>query len=217
MMDNGIGLGDLLAVMNSKESTGWGGNWIWVLVLFLIFVVVFRGSNFFGTNYGTPTAFTSTEFTLNNIEREIQGVQKGICDSTYALNNSILGNRYSIGQDLCNGFHGVNDNISQLGYQMQSCCCETNRNIDALRYENAKNTCDIITASQANTQRIIDMMTQDKIESLRNELQSAQLALQNNAQTQTLINELRPCAVPAYLTCSPYTALNSYSCNGCGC
>ena len=70
-----------------------------------------------------------------------------------------------------------------------------------MRYENAKNTCDIITAEQANTQRIIDIMTQDKIEALRTELQSAQLALQNNAQTQTLINELRPCAIPAYLTC----------------
>lgn len=66
------------------------------------------------------------------------------------------------------------------------------------------------------TQRIIDMMTQDKIEALRTELQSAQLALQNNAQTQTLINELRPCAIPAYLTCSPYTALG-YNNSGCGC
>ena len=61
------------------------------------------------------------------------------------------------------------------------------------------------------------MMTQDKIEALRTELQSAQLALQNNAQTHTIINELRPCAVPAYLTCSPYTALNTYGCNGCSC
>lgn len=121
-MDNGIGLGDLLAVMNNRDNDGWGGNWIWMIVLFLIFAVLFRGDALFGGR-GTPsTAFTSTEFTLNNIERQIQGVQKGICDSTYALNNSILGNRYEIGQDLCNGFHGVNDNISQLGYQMQNCC-----------------------------------------------------------------------------------------------
>lgn len=81
------------------------------------------------------------------------------------------------------GINSVNGNISQLGYQMQNCCCETNRNIDAVRYENAKNTCDIITAGQANTQRIIDIMTQDKIEALRTELQSAQLALQNNGSS----------------------------------
>lgn len=122
-MDSGIGLGDLLAVMNSRDNDGWGGNWIWMIVLFLIFTVLFRGDALFGRTEGTPsTAFTSTEFTLNNIEREIQGVQKGICDSTYTLNNSILTNRYEVAQDLCNGFHGVNDNISQLGYQMQNCC-----------------------------------------------------------------------------------------------
>lgn len=120
-MDNGIGLGDLLAVMNNRDNDGWGGNWIWMIVLFLIFAVLFRGDTLFGDR-AASTAFTGTEFTLNNIERQIQGVQKGICDSTYALNNSILGNRYEIGQDLCNGFHGVNDNISQLGYQMQNCC-----------------------------------------------------------------------------------------------
>ena len=218
-MDNGIGLGELLAVMNSRDNDGFdGGSWMWVIFLFFIFAIFFAGGDgLFGRGGGpATTAFTGTEFTLSNIERQVQGVQQGICDSTYALNTSILNNKYELGQDLCQGFNSVNGNISQLGYQMQNCCCETNRNIDAVRYENAKNTCDIITAGQANTQRIIDIMTQDKIEALRTELQSAQLALQNNAQTQTLINELRPCAIPAYLTCSPYTALG-YGNSGCGC
>lgn len=58
------------------------------------------------------------------------------------------------------------------------------------------------------------MMTQDKIDSLRTELQAAQLQLGNFAQTQTLINELRPCAKPAYITCSPYT---NYFNGNCGC
>lgn len=214
-MESGIGLSELLAVMNTRDNDGFGsGSWLWMVFLFVIFAVLFRGGLFGGDT--ASTAFTGTEFTLNNIERQIQGVQQGICDSTYALNNSILNTKYEIEQDLCNGFHGVDSSITQLGYQMQNCCCDINRNIDAVRYENAKNTCDIITAGQANTQRIIDMMTQDKIEALRTELQSAQLALQNNAQTQTLINELRPCAIPAYLTCSPYTALN-YNGSACGC
>lgn len=168
-MDNGIGLGDLLAVMNSRDNDGFdGGSWIWVIFLFFIFAIFFAGGDgLFGRGGGpATTAFTGTEFTLSNIERQVQGVQQGICDSTYALNTSILNNKYELGQDLCQGFNGVNSNISQLGYQMQNCCCETNRNIDAVRYENAKNTCDIITAGQANTQRIIDMMTQDKIEAL---------------------------------------------------
>lgn len=62
-------------------------------------------------------------------------------------------------------------------------------------------------------------MTNDKIESLRTELQAAQLALQNNAQTQTLISSLRPCPVPAYPSCSPYEVASwvRSGCNSCGC
>ncbi len=35
-------------------------------------------------------------------------------------------------------------------------------------------------------------------------------------QAQTLVNELRPCAKPAYITCSPYQTSNfGYGCGGC--
>ena len=102
---------------------------------------------------------------------------------------------------------------------------ETNRNIDAVRYENAKNTCDITHNAQLNTrdileaqnagfQRILDFLTNDKIDSLRGELQSAQLQLGNMSQTNTLINTLRPYPYPAYITCSPYVSSYGY---GCGC
>lgn len=83
----------------------------------------------------------------------------------------------------------------------------------------AKNTCDIINANNANTQRIIDTLTQNEITALRTELQSAQLALQNNAQTQTLVNQLKPVPIPAYLTCSPYQSYSypyGYNTAGCG-
>ena len=110
--------------------------------------------------------------------------------------------------------------MAQLGYNMQDCCCQTQRAIDSVNYNAAKNTCDVIQAGNANTQRIIDVITADKVDSLRTELQAAQLALQNNAQTQTLVNQLKPVPVPAYLTCSPYTAYptgNPFGNCGCGC
>ena len=123
---------------------------------------------------------------------------------------------------------GVNNIMQQMATNAAAqaqCCCETNRNIDAVRYENAKNTCDITHNAQLNTrdileaqnagfQRILDFLTNDKIDSLRGELQSAQLQLGNLSQTNTLINTLRPYPYPAYITCSPY--VSSYGC-GCGC
>lgn len=119
---------------------------------------------------------------------------------------------------------GLNDNR----FAQQECCCTTNRNIDAVRYENTKNTCDIINTSNLNTrdiltnqnagvQRILDYLTTDKIEGLRTELQSANLTIQNMNQTSDLLNVLRPYPTPAYITCSPYTSSNIYNAfGGCG-
>lgn len=66
---------------------------------------------------------------------------------------------------------------------------------------------DVIDAQNAGTQRIIDLFTQDKIQSLQTELQSAQLQLSNNAQTNSILNALRPTPVPSYPVMSPYTSI----------
>ena len=92
--------------------------------------------------------------------------------------------------------------------------CETNRNIDAVRYENAKNTCDIITsgnmntrdlieAGTANTQRIVDMMTANEMQRLREQNNALTLQVSQAAQSTAIINAVRPTPTPAYPVCSP--------------
>lgn len=223
-MDSGINLGDLIPLMtNRNDNDGWGGSWMWVIFLFFIFAIFFAGDGFFGRGKrddAVSKADLCEAMNFNQVENSTRGLASGICDSTYALNTTGLNTRYELGAQMCQGFNTVGSQLAENRFAQQQCCCETNRNIDAVRYENAKNTCDIITAGQANTQRIIDFMTQEKIDSLRTELQAAQLQLSNNAQTQTLIDQLRPCAKPTYLTCSPYTTLGypyGYNTNNCGC
>ena len=60
------------------------------------------------------------------------------------------------------------------------------------------------------------MITANVMQELRDQLQAAQLQLGNVAQTTNIINAVRPFPQPAYITCSPYTAMNGYGCNGCG-
>ena len=87
---------------------------------------------------------------------------------------------------------------------------------------------DVIENQTAGVQRIIDTITQDKIQSLQTELQSAQLQLSNAAQTNNIINALRPTPTPSYPVMSPYTSIinptgftfgaGNCGCNvGCGC
>lgn len=220
-MDNGYSLADAVALTNGNNRGIFNEDLIGIL--FLFFIMGARGGwgNLFGGDPATANGMlTRAElmdgFNYNQIENGIRGLEKGLCDGFYAQNTTML-----------QGFNGVTRAIDQARFDSQACCCETNRNIDGLRYEGAKNTCDIINAATLNTrdiidsqnagfQRILDFMTTDKIESLRSELQSAQLALQNNAQTQTLISTLRPCPVPAYPSCSPYEIASWSRCD-CGC
>ena len=98
---------------------------------------------------------------------------------------------------------------------------ETNRNIDAVRYENARNTCEITNAIHAEgeaTRALINANTvqelRDRLEARDREVMVRDFQLSQQAQNAYLINEIRPCAKPAYITCSPYTT-SSFGC-GCG-
>lgn len=105
---------------------------------------------------------------------------------------------------------------------------QTQRAIDAVNYNMATNTCniqqsicnstrDIIDGQRESTNAILGFLTNEKISSLQ--AQNAQLTAQlsQNAQTQTLINTLRPVASPAYITCSPYESAYGTRNGGCGC
>jgi hypothetical protein len=53
----------------------------------------------------------------------------------------------------------------------------------------------------------------DKLDDKDRELMTANFQLSQQAQNAYLINEIRPCAKPAYITCSPYTTAGFCGCN----
>lgn len=202
MEGSGLSVADALALGKNNDGM-FGGNGSGAWVFFLFFLLAWGGGGFgFGNRDGS--ALTRSELcqdmNFQSLENSVRGIQSGVCDGFYAMNTGML-----------NGFSGVTSAITALGSQNQQCCCETNRNIDAVRYENAKNTCDVINAGNANTQRILDVITQNQIQDLRDKLQEAQLQNSQCAQNAYLINQLQPVARPAYITCSPYAA------SGCNC
>lgn len=124
------------------------------------------------------------------------------------VNNQLRG----ITNGLCDGFYATRQGISDLGYAVKDCCCTTNRNIDAVRFENAQNTCAITNAIHAEGETTRALINANMIQDLRDKLEARDrdilvrdFQLSQLAQNATLINELRPCAKPAYITCSPYT------------
>ena len=204
-MDSNYSLADIRAATRDDDDYNGQGSWFWIVVLFL-FMFGF-GRNGWGNDYNNG-ALTRAEMTdgFNNqsILNKLNGLENGLCDGFYAQNTTML-----------QGFSGIGNQIMQNQFAMKECCCETNRNIDAVRYENSKNTCEITTAIHnegEQTRALIQANTiqnlRDRLEAKSQELQTANFQLSQQAQNATLINELRPCAKPAYITCSPYQARN---------
>lgn len=132
----------------------------------------------------------------------------------------------NVQQTLCQGFNGLQQSISD-------CCCTTQRAIDGVNYNMAKNTCDlqnsianstrdIIDSQRCGTDRILNYLTGQEMDRLRAENQALRFQASQSAQNAYLIDQLRPTARPAYLTCSPFDTAygrngwNAYG-NGCGC
>ena len=120
------------------------------------------------------------------------------------------------------GFYGIQGALAENRFAAQNCCCETNRNIDAVRYEGAQNTCAITTAIHAEgeaTRALINANTmqelRDRLEARDRDVMVRDFQLSQQAQSAALVSELRPCAKPAYITCSPYTTAG-YGCGSCG-
>lgn len=196
---------DIAAVTNNgnnDRNSGWGGDWGAWIILFLIFGMFGWGGfggfgGGFGGNAGASGALTRADLcqdmNFNQLENGVRGIQQGICDSTYALNNSING----LGTTVMQGFHGVDNAICNLGYQTQQgfnqtnvalmqgqnalqaqlsdCCCTTQRAIDGINYNMASNTCaiqnsmcsntrDIIESQNSGTRAILDALTAQRIE-----------------------------------------------------
>ena len=181
----------------------WGDGAWWIIILLLFG----WGRNGFGGGYGGGSGVgenyvLATDFAT--IERKLDGVNNGLCDGFYAQNTNLL-----------TGFSGISREIA-------SCCCETNRNIDQLRFDTERQHCETRRAIDANADRIIGYLTNQEMDRLRCENQALRLNASQAAQNAYLINELRPTAKPAYITCSPFSSAFGWGSgwgngNGCGC
>ena len=205
-MESNYSLSDIRAATDGMDGQG---SWFWIVVLFLF--MFGSGNGLFNNGGGALTRAEMTDgFNNQSVLRKLDGITQGLCDGFYAMNTGML-----------NGFNTVGSQIAENRFAAQQCCCETNRNIDSVRYEASKNTCEITSAIHAEgeaTRALINANTmqalRDKLEDKDRELMTANFQLSQQAQSANLIAELRPCAKPAYITCSPYQARNF---GGCGC
>jgi hypothetical protein len=190
IMGHELSLADVAAV-NGGGMNGemWNNPFI-----YLVWLAVLGGGGLFGNRFGgsveSPAvqgALTRSDlfegFNTQDINAQLRGITNGLSDGFYAVNSGMK-----------DGFYGIKDAI-----------CGTNRNIDAVRYD----VTNAIHAEGEATRALINANTiqelRDKLEARDREIMTRDFQLSQLAQNQYLVNEIRPCAKPAYITCSPYT------------
>ena len=218
--------GDLpvLSYGNANNGGMWGGDGIWAILLLALL-----GNGGFGYGRGGFGGGTYSEAlgyelgkvaTTNDVASGFNNsaVLGGINDLklTQASNLNFINQGFAgLNNVISQGFAGVDNAICTLGYQNQQgfntlahqisdCCCATQRAIDGVNYNMAKNTCDIVQAINTSNQRVIDYMTSEKIDTLNRKLAVAEGQISNYAQTNAIVSALKqPCPNPAYQVPNP--------------
>ena len=222
-----------------------GGNSAWFI---LILLAMFGwGGNGFGGNWGGNGVGADVQrgFDQATLTNGINGLQTAICNGFAGVNQGVS-NGFAQAEIAANS-RQMADMNQQFALQsaMQNCCCENRAGLADLKYTVATEACadrnavasalrDVLEANNASTQRILDTMCQDKIDAkneriaeLQQQLQMAQLAASqgaqtaailanNEAQTAALERYLAPTPIPAYVVQNP-NCCGQFNYGGCGC
>lgn len=123
---------------------GWGNGW-----------------GGFGGGGAGGQALTRAEmydgFAMQNLDGAVRGVQQGICDSTYVLNNSITGEGRA------------------LSAQIANCCCENRLATANLSAQIDRQTCDITSAIHAEGEATRSLIHTNEIQTLRDKVASLEM------------------------------------------
>lgn len=195
-------LADIAAVTgNNRNNDGWGdGNGWWVLIiLFAIFGG--WGNNGWGNNgAGNQGALTRgdlcQDMNFSDLEGAVRGVSQGLCDGFYAVTQSVM-------------------NTNAIQQQIQQCCCDDQMRDMQMQFTLQQQHCDTLQAVDRIGDRIIDYMSAQQMQTLRDENQALRLAASQQAQNNYLVSQLRPCPEPAYIVPNPFCC-NTQTYNGCG-
>ena len=198
---------ELLALLNSQDDEGMGWNNPFFYLIFIWLFAMFGGNGFgfggFGGGYGAYGTI-SNDFLFSNLNAGQDAIrasqiatQNGIASLGFDLSNQINAVSQTIGQGLCSTTYELGSKIDagrydqalatqQLSRQISDSCCATNRNIDALANQMTMDTCAIKEAIFRDGEATRALINANTMQELRDKLNSAEMALSNNAQTAAI-------------------------------
>lgn len=163
---------------------GFGGSGMWLFALLILFGL---GGNGFGRGErAATTEDLASGFNFSGVNNKLNEITAGIAGVNQNLGNAICSSTY------------------ELASKIDNCGCTTQRAIDSVKFDMANYSSAINANTTAQTQKILDAISQSKIESLQ-------------AQVSKLQLEQALCGVVRYPTSSVYAnPCNPFAGSGCG-
>lgn len=193
-MEGNYTLSDIRAVTDGNDGM-FGGNGLWFLALLFLFG---NGGFGWGNRNGAPVteadlcsanSFNDLKSGVRDISGQISsmniGLTKGLCDMGYTM----------FGQ------------FASLERQLADCCCGIERNIDGVNYNVAQQAAAINANTTAQTQKILDAITGNRMADMQNQINQLQLQ-------SALCGVVRYPTATTYATnCNPF--FGGYGCGNC--
>lgn len=230
MNDNGSLTASDVALLTGNNNDGFGnGGWGGMIWLFAILALMGGG---FGGNWGgggyrpqyATQDFVQAGMNFSDLQDQNRDLMNAITNGTaqaVAATNQAKYDNINVEKDiqaaLTAQLGDIKTNQMTLLANQNDCCCNTRMlinevgnniisNLAQARYENAMNTAAINNTTNAGVQKIIDTLTGNQIQDLRDQIGQLQLA-----------NQLQ--GVVRYPQGWTYNAGNNPFCNngGCGC
>ena len=217
MAENMLTPADIGVLMGNRGGDGMfgagsGGGLLFAILL----IVLFMGGGAWGGNrgaFGTEAIQNQmqqgfdNQNTMANQRETLAAVNAGTAQAVAATNQtfhdmlSVFSDKYN---EITRDISALQVGQANALANQNQCCCSIQRAIDGVNYANAQNTAAINATTTAQTQKILDALAQNKIDSL--ESQVADLRLANQMQN-----------VVRYPNGWTYNAGTSPFCGGCGC
>lgn len=172
-MENGLTASDVALMQRDNNWTG-DGSFMWV---FALLILLFGGNGFgFGSN-GYANALTQSDLQraidLNSIQNGQRDIEARVQEVGSELASTIKDSSYNNLSEIRDVQQAMNTGFAS----MQQCCCETQRAIDGVNYNLATQSANIQANSTANTQKILDAISTNRMADMQNQIN--QLQLQN--------------------------------------
>lgn len=213
MAENAMTPADMGAVLGNRwggypyggSGFGFGGGDGGLFAILLI--VLLMGGGAWGMNgrgaFGTEAIQNQMQQGFDN--QNSMANQRELLSATNQVYHDLtgyIGDKYA---ELDRDVLSINSTLQQVMANQNQCCCSTLRAIDSVNFNGAQNTAAINANTTAAVQKVLDVITENKIEALQGKINQLEL---NNAVA----------GVVRYPTTFSYNAGQSPFCNGgCGC